>query len=727
MIYIALSLLSGILWIHLKIFSLFLISLLIFLGLQKHFNFNFLILLIISFISGILVANHNISASAKLNQYYTLNQNIDREVVFNGMVSQTKNQFKGEFFIDNIGYSFTYISKNPNIKASMLENNACPIKGTLSNIINDKAYVFIKEINYKQCHMVTHNSFIERHIKYITNKLQHSNLKNPEKILALITGDMSGIDKEYLDKVKIIGIYHLLAVSGSHIATISFLIHQSLVRFNVPKVLIKLSIIIMLILFAFYTDFAPSALRAILATIIFLVIPRQFKLSSLDILSVVFIGLTISYPSIIYDIGFQFSFLISLFILLSLPLINSLSHLQSLLFLTFIAQLSSSIISIYHFNQLQWIGLFSNLIFVPLYSFIIFPLSILIFIIYHFVNNVNFINHLMNEVFIVHDEILNLFLTFKNDQIFVASTSSFNLLIYFLLSLLSYIFICHKKLLASFLILSTFLVIILYNSQPHHNSITFFDVGQGDSLLFQTNKNETVMVDTGGKESSNNQSASHNISKYHILPSLKSKGISSIDYLILTHPHADHIAEFPYLANHIKIKRLYINIPSYSKEQYAQIRIICKKNNIKIFDATKINTIQLSNSNISFLNSYLPISEDKNEQSIVLLVKYRMINILLMGDATKNNETLLLKRYDLPKIDILKVGHHGSKTSSSMPFLEKIHPSISIISSGKNNKYHLPNQSTIDSLIKLDSKIFNTQSEGEISINLDNHFKTSFK
>lgn len=726
MIYIALSLLSGILWIHLKVFSLFLISLLIFLSLQKQFNFNFFILLIISFICGILVAEHNINASAKLNQYYSMHQIINREVVFNGMVSQTKNQFKGEFNIDGIEYSFTYINKNHNIIASMLEHSACPIKGTLSNVINDKAYVFIKEINYKQCHVLVHDNFIERHIKYITNKLQHSNLKNPEKILALITGDMSGIDKEYLEKVKTIGIYHLLAVSGSHIATISFLIHQSLVRFNIPKLLIKLAIILVLILFAFYTGFAPSALRAILATIIFLIIPHQFKLSSLDILSIVFVGLTISYPTIIYDIGFQFSFLISFFILLSLPLINSLSHLQSLLFLTFIAQLSSSIISIYHFNQLQWIGLFSNLIFVPFYSFVIFPLSIFVFIIYHFVNNVNFINNLMNNIFDFHDVILKLFLIFKNEQIFVASTSPINLLIYFLLSLLSFVFICHKKVLASFLILLVYIVAILFNSQPYHSTITFLNVGQGDSLLFQTNKNETLMVDTGGKESSNNQSDNHNISKYHILPSLKSKGISSIDYLILTHPHADHIAEFPYLASHIKIKKLYINVYSYSKEQLSRIRMICDKNNIKLFDAAKIDTIHLSNSNISFLHSYIPMSEDKNEQSIVLLVKYRKINILLMGDATKNNETVLLKKYDLPKVDILKVGHHGSKTSSSLPFLEKIHPSISVISSGKNNKYHLPNQSTIDSLLKLDSKIFNTQNDGEISIDLDNHFSTSF-
>ncbi|MDU7695564.1 MAG: DNA internalization-related competence protein ComEC/Rec2, partial [Staphylococcus sp.] len=100
--------------------------------------------------------------------------------------------------------------------------------------------------------------------------------------------------------------------------------------------------------------------------------------------------------------------------------------------------------------------------------------------------------------------------------------------------------------------------------------------------------------------------------------------------------------------------------------------------------------------------------------------------LLLMGDAIEENENLLLKKYHLPLIDVLKVGHHGSKTSSSKHFLEIIQPKISMISSGKNNTFHLPNNETIDKLEKINSHIYNTQTDGEITLNLDNQLISSF-
>lgn len=90
-----------------------------------------------------------------------------------------------------------------------------------------------------------------------------------------------------------------------------------------------------------------------------------------------------------------------------------------------------------------------------------------------------------------------------------------------------------------------------------------------------------------------------------------------------------------------------------------------------------------------------------------------------MGDATKNNESILLQNYKLPKIDILKVGHHGSRTSSSEEFVKNIQPKISLISSGKHNKYHLPNDDVISRLKENGSEVYDTQDNGELSINLD--------
>ncbi|RIO57413.1 ComEC/Rec2 family competence protein, partial [Staphylococcus haemolyticus] len=123
----------------------------------------------------------------------------------------------------------------------------------------------------------------------------------------------------------------------------------------------------------------------------------------------------------------------------------------------------------------------------------------------------------------------------------------------------------------------------------------------------------------------------------------------------------------------------------------------------------------------------IPNSNDKNEHSIILLIQYQRYKMLLMGDATKNNESKLMKIYQLPKIDILKVGHHGSKTSSSASFINLIKPTISIISSGKNNKYHLPNPETLQTLRSTNSSILNTQDVGEITIDLDHGLDIKFK
>ncbi|MCC3716899.1 MBL fold metallo-hydrolase, partial [Staphylococcus haemolyticus] len=291
--------------------------------------------------------------------------------------------------------------------------------------------------------------------------------------------------------------------------------------------------------------------------------------------------------------------------------------------------------------------------------------------------------------------------------------------IFVLLIVLIYIFFCYKKLKILFLFVIVFIVLCVFNVRPNVSTITFFDVGQGDSLIFQTTKQETVMVDTGGKEIKIGNIDNHNIAKYHIMPTLKQKRITKIDHLIITHPHADHIGELPYIAQHIRIKKLYINLYSYSEIELIKIKRLCKINNIELIDATTIQFIQLKNSKISFLHGDIPNSNDKNEHSIILLIEYQRYKMLLMGDATKNNESKLMKIYQLPKIDILKVGHHGSKTSSSESFINLIKPTISIISSGKNNKYHLPNRETLQTLRSTNSSILNTQDVGEITLDLD--------
>ena len=228
------------------------------------------------------------------------------------------------------------------------------------------------------------------------------------------------------------------------------------------------------------------------------------------------------------------------------------------------------------------------------------------------------INLVFDKIYIVHNKLLDLFLTFKYYQIFISPKSAVEFSIFVLLIVLIYIFSVIK--IENFIFRYRVYSFMCFNVRPNVSTITFFDVGQGDSLIFQTTKQETVMVDTGGKEIKIGNIDNHNIAKYHIMPTLKQKE-SKIDHLIITHPHADHIGELPYIAQHIRIK-LYINLYSYSEIELIKIKRLCKINNIELIDATTIQFIQLKILKFHFTWRYSN-SNDKNEHSIIYLLNIK--------------------------------------------------------------------------------------------------------
>lgn len=661
----------------------------------------------------------------------TYNQRIDHEqrlLMYNPKVSdyvkfktlKVKNNFAtGILVYKGKNYNFFYNNYSKR-NITSIKHHTCSINGEFK-FDNVTPSIIVKNIDTNSCTYNDRFKFIYLHQDFIVDKIQNSGVKYPDRILALITGNPLLINGDYRDKVKDIGIYHLLAVSGTHVAAIMLIIHQFLVRFNTPLILIKTIMISVLILYAIYTDFVPSAVRAISIAILVLILPKNLRNSSIDLLSIIFILMFISNPSYVYNIGFQFSFLICFFILLSQPYLKKLTSFQSLLAITCIAQYGSIVISIYHFNQFQWIGFLSNIVFVPFYSFILFPSIIFYFIISHFISNFEILNIYMNEIYRLHDLLLNFFLNLNNYKWFIPTLSEIYLLILIINIFVAYYLLVYKKVIQSLIYFLIILVIVSILSKPSYAELTLFDVGQGDSILFKSKSNKTVLIDTGGKGEENFDFKHHNIAKYKILPSLKRKGISTIDYLIITHPHADHMGELPYLIEHVEVKNLILNSHGFPEYLLNQIYHECQKKGINIIEAKNKPQINIDDAKLKIYDTFIDSSSDKNEYSIITLIEYNNRKILLMGDATKNNEDILLKKYQLPTIDILKVGHHGSRTSSTEEFIRKIRPRISLISSGKHNKYKLPNDDVIERLNKYGSLVYDTQQNGEMTINLDKH------
>lgn len=658
-----------------------------------------------------LISSYNQTEIKNINSLYN-EPFIDDFVTFKSFTPKST-YYTGILNYKNKDYRYFYKILKSNFKQD-LTHKSCRVKGEFK-FEKELSLLNISTVQFKSCQENNIFTPIYHHQNYITKIIHKSGVTHPERILALITGDTSLIDEYYKSNIKDIGIYHLLAISG----TIIVLVYQLLVRLNIPLVLIKGVTILLLLIYAVYTGFVPSAMRAISIAIIILMLPIHFRKSSIHVLSFIFVLMILLNPQFINHIGFQFSFLISLFIILAKPYISALKPLKCLFIISFLAQLGSIVINTYHFNQFQWIGLLSNFIFVPFYSFILFPSVIIYFILIHFFQHSFLLNTYINMLFKIHDWLVQLFLNLNHLKWYIPKLNQYSLLILIILTLIFLYILVYRGFVTSVLSFLIVLIIFTHLIRPHYAELTLFDVGQGDSILFKTKSNKSVLIDTGGKRNENVSFKHNNIAKYKILPSIKKKGITTINYLVITHPHADHMGELIYFLNNINVNNLVLNIESFPLELLKEVTTKCKEKKINILDVNQVKKIDIDNSKISFLNSFIPLSDDKNEHSIVTLIEYNGINILLMGDATVNNEDILMKRYNLPKIDILKVGHHGSRTSSSKLFIKDIEPKISLISSGKNNKYHLPNLDVIQRLKYYGSKVFDTQDNGELTINLD--------
>ena len=686
---------------------------------RKNLLKRYVLSVLIFFILSMVILNTSNDKKDKEERHLNKNRYII-EMVSIIKLNKGLESYKGILNWKGNEYKFLYKVKDIN-KPMSIENQTCLIKGEFSLNNTSQPYIFIRQIDLSSCQSNKRFSFMTNYQSYIREQMQNSHNIYFDRMLALISGYTSSLNPMFIEDVKEIGIYHLLAVSGSHVAALIYLVYQIFVRFNTPTIIIKLVLLILLPLYALYTDFALSEVRAILAAIILLLLPKSLKINPLELLSIVFILMFFINPQIIYDIGFQFSFLISLFLIISSPLLKHLTGLKLIVAVTFIAQLGALLISIYHFNQIQWIGLISNLVFVPFYSFLIFPLAILFFVLSHFTIHLDILNSVIAAIFNFHDDLVSIFLKLKYLRIFVPELSSNSLLLILIFTFLSlYLFVKKHFFKATFVISMGILIIIHYTSD-NEGQLTMLDVGQGDSVLFQTDSKQNIMIDTGGKRTEKHKQPNFNISKYKTIPSLKSKGVSKVDYLIISHPHLDHMGELPYLASHINIKNIVLLKDSFSKAELYNIEKICKSNRINLIDVNNLHTLTLKKATLRFMDTYIKDSDDKNEQSIVILISYKHKKILLTGDMSIKNEELLLQRYQLPRIDILKVAHHGSKTSSSHNLIKLIKPKISLISSGKGNKYKLPNQEVIQRLQGFGSKVLDTQVNGEITVKLNSN------
>ncbi len=241
------------------------------------------------------------------------------------------------------------------------------------------------------------------------------------------------------------------------------------------------------------------------------------------------------------------------------------------------------------------------------------------------------------------------------------------------------------------------------------------DVGQGDSILIEFPFNKgNVLIDTGGSICTSEwKCKDYSIADRVIIPYLKKRGIKNLDYLIITHGDYDHMGESRELIKNFKVLNVIFNNGDFNDLEFDLIDLL-RKEGISYYSG--LNGISVNCYNLDFLNDVLYNNE--NDNSNVIYTKINGFKLLFMGDAGIKVEDDLIKKYDLSDIDIFKVGHHGSKTSSGKDFIDFINPKYSVISVSKNNMYGHPNSSVLSNLEK--SKIYRTDQNGSIMFKLKN-------
>ena len=250
--------------------------------------------------------------------------------------------------------------------------------------------------------------------------------------------------------------------------------------------------------------------------------------------------------------------------------------------------------------------------------------------------------------------------------------------------------------------------------------VTVIDVGQGDSIFIKLpNNSSNVLIDTGGIVNYTNEewkikNKGYSIAKDRIIPYLKSNGINKLDTLILTHGDYDHMGEAINLIDSFKVNKVIFNCGDYNDLEQELIR---KLDDAGIRYYSCIKKLSVGKYKFNFLNT--KIYNNENDNSSVIYFNYNNNKFLFMGDASKNREKDILDIYNLGSIDFLKIGHHGSDTSTSNEFIDNIEPKYSLISVGKNNRYGHPKKNVLDVLNK--SKIYRTDQDGSIMLKIKNN------
>lgn len=586
-------------------------------------------------------------------------------------------------------------------------------KGTFNYEMNNKAqgiYLLgkiarVEKISDSRGVYKLSNLFIDRAKYFFNNNL---NEKNAGLLSSLILADKSLVDSMDRDRFDSLGMSHILAVSGLHIGVLAIFLEFIIKRISKNKKFTDLALVVILFSYIMTIGFPISAVRAFLFYILYK--GNTYLEEDIDNRDIFFLSLSIILfinPMAIYSISLILSYGAIFGLIFVYPHLIERASSKNLVNKSMIGTLSV-LISIfplvnYYFSGFSILVFAANLFIVPIYSIIIslgFIMGLGIFpgIIGNFLEILMIATYGLESILISKGSIFLILKAFKFEYIFV-----YYILLVFIINRhrLNEIISPNLKLIEIYMTISFIMMGLGIYKDLMTFEISQLYVDQGDCALISY-RGRNYLIDTGGARFDNK------IAEKYLFPSLKLRGVSTIDGVFISHFDEDHAGNLNKLLKNYRVKNIFINhLPEDNKiledaEGYSNIVKLSHKDRVKLFKNTGLEVL-LDNKD----------EEDENDKSMVLLLNHKGFKTLFTGDISEYLE----KQVDR-KIDLLKVAHHGSKTSTSDEFLERTSPKFAMISAGYENSYGHPHKEILKNLEKHGIIYYVTSKDGEIDFKI---------
>lgn len=603
-----------------------------------------------------------------------------------------------------------------------------------SNYLNRKQ--IFKTVDAKKLIPVEGES-LDKTIAYQIDTIRHRMLSFIDKrlspqtalyIKALLFADKREFDEPVNASFKELGIVHLLSISGLHIHFLIESLKKALNKARLTKETSRWVLVMLLPVYGCLTGFGTSVFRAIGQSWLKVFGEMtHIKWTTLDRWSLVFCVSLLINPFNLLQVGFQLSYFMSLIIILLVnqSFYKSYNQIKAYIVLSFVLFVGSLPILSYHFFEFSWGVLFLNSLYIPFLSLLFLPMLVLLFFLSlffyktrlftFFMQLTEAVIHLMEETtFFISEHTSFSVIIGRLPTIALVSTALFFILLLLLIEQKN-----AKPRFYAFPIIGILISVFSVRYSPF-GQVHMIDVGQGESILIKEPWGKgSYLIDTGGLANWNNEEpwevrqSDFNVGEDIVVPVLKSQGVHRIETVIITHSDWDHYGGLDDLSKHLPIKAVLATESTLTDPAF-----LASLQHLQFTDTDMLSVekhpLEALPEQLRALDSFHPTQDNKNNESLILIGLIGEYTWLFTGDLEKEGEQNLLKMYPNMTVDVLKVGHHGSQTSTTDYFLDHLSPTYAWISAGNNNSYGHPHSDVMARLEKREIEIYQTNVQGAI-------------